>query len=917
MNGSLDVAIALLRLFCRKDEKAQVEGDLRESYEYWRGRSGVFAAQRRIWKEVVTLPIWRIVAVWRRTRDASSFGESRNARGMRGTGRGGPFRDGRQDFVYALRRMARAPGSTAISVLIIAVGVGGNATIFTMAETLFRSAPPLIVDPQELVGLDGGVEGRVVPEFGYYDFEFFRTHCQAFEDVLAYGGFPGTRGRTPRNGGEVSVGWGDERIQAQAWVVSTNYFRVLGVSPLLGSGFTGEVGQAVVGTPEVVLSHGFWLRGFGGDRSVLDRPLNLNGVQFRVVGIAPGEFRGVNPTDKTPDLFIPIMAAGTISSGFEEALRRFGDSGEPRASRFLRLVARLRPGIDTGVAQVEMSVLQSRWDAAYGTWAQEMYGGDYRFYLRSQFHMSRSESSQFRQILTLLWFVVGSAFLIACTNLALLLLAKAAGREREMGIRAAVGAGRARLLRQLLTESLVLAGVGGALGVAVAYLAADAAAATLPVSVGFEFRPDGTVVAFAAVLSGLAAVLFGTAPAWMLSRLNLVEALQRPGQGRARGLFRGALVAGQTALSVVLLVVGGLFLRSFDQARSVDLGFERENRLLMSVQLDNHGIDEARGFELILSFLDRLKGVPGVQAVSTAHRVPFVGRSLWNFTVPGTDFAERGLSSGINVVGPGYFDLMGIPLVAGRGFTEADRHFSQKVAVVNEVFANQMWPGKNPIGEVLPSFDDELTVVGVAKTAVYYNLREVPTAQVYFPQLQLYTGRMTFLVATRTDPLVAARSVDAALREVHPDIAVAFTTLDQLVEEQISGMRIWTVFVSVFSGVALLLAMVGLYGVQSFLVARRTKEIGVRMALGARAVSVVGGVVRGSLIIGGAGIVAGLVVAFGVVGLVRSFLFGVTPWDPVVFAVVPLVLILACLVASVVPAVRASRVNPMEALSQE
>ena len=914
-------AIALARLFCGREKRVQMEEDLLEAFDERSKARGAVSAHLRLWKEVLMVPVWRIIGAWRSSQDRDSANRSQRVSAHSGSAvnrtRGWLLRDVRQDLVYSLRRMAQAPGSTATAVFIIAIGVGGNATIFTMAETLFVSPPPLISEPQELVGVDGGIPGRIVAEFGYYDFEFFRTNTQSFDDVIAYGGFPGTRGRTPRNGGEVSVGEGDSRIQAQAWVVSNNYFNVLGVPVVLGSGFTGEVGEAVVGTPEVVISHGFWQRGFGGDRSVLDRSLTLNGVPFRVVGVTPSEFRGMNPTDRLPDLFVPIRAAGTISSGFDDALLRFGESGEARASRFLRLVARLRPGTDIGQAQVELTVLQDRWDAAFGAWSQEIYGNAYRFNLRSQFFLSRGEARQFRQVLTFLWFVVGSAFLIACTNLALLLLAKAAGREREMGIRAAIGAGRVRLLQQLFTESLLLAAFGGVLGVVVAFLAADATSATLPGAVGVQFRPDATVIAFTVLLSGLAAVLFGTAPAWMLSRLNLLEALQRPGQGRAKALFRGCLVAGQTALSVVLLVVGGLFVRSFQQARNVDLGFERDNRLLMSVELDNHGIEEAQGFELITAVLDRLEGVPGVEAVSTANRVPFIGSNFWNFTVPGTDFAEQGLRSGVNLVGPGYLDLMEIPVVAGRGITRADRHFSQKVTVVNEVFANQMWPDRNPVGEVLPLMGDEWTVVGVAKTAVYYSLREAPRAQVYFPQLQLYVSRMTFLVATQSDPSMATRAVDAALREINPNLAVAFTTLDQLVDEQLANLRIWTVFVSVFSAVALLLAMVGLYGVQSFLVARRTKEIGIRMALGARAPSVVGNVVRGSLLIGGTGTVLGLAGAFGAAGLVRGFLFGVTPQDPVVFLVVPLLLILASIVASVVPAVRASKVNPVEALAQE
>jgi predicted permease len=813
--------------------------------------------------------------------------------------------------------MVRTPGSTAIAVVILAIGVGGNATIYTMAETLLVSPPPLVSEPRELVGLDGGTGGGRVAEFGYYDFEFFRENSEALQDVLAYGGFPGTRGRTARNGGEVSVGDGDARVQAQAWVVSSNYFQVLGVSPLIGSGFTGEVGLPAAGGPEVMLSHGFWKRSFGGDPSVLDHSFSLNGMPFRVVGITPAEFRGVNPADRLPDLFIPIRSAGTISAGFDEALRRFDDDGGANASRFLRLVARLAPGVDLGESQAEMAVLQGQWAAEFGAWSEEVYGGAYRFNVRSEYNLSPYEASQFRRIFTFLWFVVGAVFLIACTNLALLLLAKAAGREREMGIRTAMGAGRARLFKQLLTESLALALIGGVLGIGIAYVAVDAVAATLPFTVGVQFRPDAMVVAFSVLLSSLAAVLFGTAPAWMLSRLNLLEALQRPGQGRAKVLFRGGLVAVQTALSIVLLIVCGLFGRSFQAARDVDLGFTRENRLLLSVQLDNQGLPDAEGIEITTQVMDRLAAVPGVAGVSTANRIPFLGSNIGPVTAPGTEYAESGMRSGLNLVGPGYFDVMEIPLVSGRGFSRDDRLSSQRVAVVNQVFAERMWPGTSPLGRTVGIAGDEWLVVGVAKTAIYYSLAEQPRAHVYFPQLQLYMGRMTFVVAKHDEPLAIAGAVEGALREVNPDIAIAFLTMDQLVDEQLASFRVWAVFVSVFSGIALLLTMVGLYGVQSFLVSRRTREIGIRMALGAEAPSVVGDVVRGSLFMGGIGTVLGVGAALAAADLLRGLLFGVSPNDPLVFVVVPFLLILSCVVATLGPACRASRISPLEALSQE
>jgi predicted permease len=915
-------ALALLRLLTPSERKAEVESDLMDAFEGWARTDGRRAAHRRLWKEMLTMPAWWIVGTMRRLKDVSSSGRAPRGNGPGEAGQDGPgggWWDIRGDLSFALRRMVRTPGSTAIAILVLAIGVGGNATIYTLVDELLIAPPPGISEPARLVALDGAESGRStpIPDFGYYDFEFFRANSHTLEDVVAYGGFPGTRGRTTSNGGEVSIGDGATRTYAQAWVVTSNFFQVLGVPPVLGSGFTGGVGPSSSSGPEVMLSHGFWQRTLGGDPAVLDKSLTLNGMPFQVVGVAPPEFRGVDPADRLPDVFIPIRSAGAISVGFEETLRRYSDDGKPNASRFLRVIARLAPGVDLASAQAEMEVLQGQWNAEFAGWSEKAYGGAYRFSLRPEFNLSPEEARQFRRILTLLWFVVGAVFLVACANLALLLLARAAGREREMGIRTALGAGRGRLLKQLLTENLVLALIGGSLGIWIAFLATDAASATLPIAGGIRFRPNATVMVFCIALSGLAAFLFGTAPAWMLSRLSVVAVLQRPGQGRAKALFRGILVASQTALSIVLLVVCGLFARSFQSVQDIDLGFARENRLLVSVELDSQGLPQGQGPEMVTQTMERLARVPGVVGVTTANRVPFLGSATGAVAAPGTPFEEAGLKSGLNLVGPDYFQVAEIPVTSGRGFSRDDGMTSERVAVVNEVFAERVWPGQVPLGRTIRLGGLEWTVVGVAKPAIYYSLTESPLPYVYIPQLQFYMGRMTFVLATRDSPLIVRAAVEKALREVNPDLPAAFLTMNQLVEEQLANARVWAIFVALFSGIALLLAMVGLYGVQSYLVSRRTREIGIRMALGAKGGSVVAGVVRGSLFIGGIGAVVGVGVAIAAAGLLRGFLFGVSPTDPLVMTAAPVLLILSCVVATVGPAVRASRVSPVEALSQE
>jgi len=903
------LAFRMLRPFIRGERRSEMEGDLLEAYEEWVRTLGPGRALLRLWRETLLLIVWQGPRGGReraRVRVPSPAGPGT-------AGRGGYSSDFLYDLGFAVRRLARSPWASLVVILVLGVGVGGNAAIFTIADALFLEPPPLISDPQRLVGFQSTYD-----EFGYADFLYYREHGGAFQDILAYSGFPGTQGRTPKSGGEVAVGRGDDIVQAQTWVVSTNYFRVLGVPLLLGSGFTGPVGVSLKEDPEVVLSHGFWLRRFGGDPTATREPLYVNGVPFRVVGVAPEEFRGVNPTDRLPDLFMPLGAVGAILPDWDAGMGRYAPSGEPQGGRFLRLVGRLKPGMTWAAAQTQTELLQQRWERDFTAWAVAVYGKTYEVRIRPEFSLTPGEARRMKRMLTFLWFVVGSVFLVACTNVAILMLARAAGRDREMGIRASLGASRGRIVRQLSTESMVLAVAGGAFGVAIAFVATGAASSMLPAAVAFDLTPGVAVMLFALGLSTLAVILFGTAPSWMLSRVDVARALHRPGQERSGALVRGGLVAIQTALSVVLLVLGGLFARSLQEARSVPLGFEPDNRLLVSVRLDNHGYAEEKGQLFLTEALSRIGGVPGVRGVSAAQRMPFQPRNSWDFVVPGTDYGEEGLFAGLNMVAPGYLPVLGIPLVAGRPIGEDDGPGSPRVVVVNRLFAERMWPGQDAVGKVLPFYDDtRWTVVGVAENSVYWRLGEDPVPFVYFPLRQLYTGRMTFHVTTASAPAGVAAGVERVLRGLDPNLAIVVGTVRERLDEQLAGFRTWTNFVALFSSVALFLAMLGLYGVQSFLVTRRTRAIAIRLALGAEPGSVVAGVVRRGMAVCGIGLAAGVGAAFVGARLVRGFLFGVSLHDPLVYASVVGTLVAVSLLASSVPALRASRLNPMEALTQE
>jgi putative ABC transport system permease protein len=803
-----------------------------------------------------------------------------------------------QDVRFGLRGLARRPAFAIVCVIVLALGIGANATMFSIAHTLFGRSPSLVADPGSLVRFTlVSPDGRVSDFLPYPDYEYYRDQNRAFTGVLAY--------RYSQT--DVAVAGADRPVQVTAGYVSDNYFDVLGVPLVHGRSFLPEE-NATPGThPVVVVGEGFWRRHLGADPQAVGRTLSLNGTAYTVVGIAPAHFRGVSPTETPPDLFLPAMMRGF-------GLQRVNG----QVSHSWNVIARLRRGADVALAQADMDVLQARYANEFASWIVSTGSAAPRVVLSRRFQFSPRVGDSLDRLLRVLFVVAGIVLVIACANVALLLLARASARTGEMAVRGALGASPWRIVRQLLIESLLLAVTGGALGLLIALWGAGLAASLIPYSFDVRFGFDASVALFVLALSVGATVLFGLLPALRLARGRALALLVRDPRRRTTARVRHTLVVAQLAMSVILVTGAGLFTRSLLSARDVDLGFDPTRKLLVSVPLTNAGYGREDGRRFVRNALDRLRGLPGVTGVSTTLIPPFGGRWAEEIRAPGSRYAEAGLDVGCNSVGADYFALMRIPLIAGRAFTEADDDGAPAVAVVNQTLAEAVWPGQPAIGKTLAWEGRRFTVIGVARDAHYYHLGESPTTQLYLSDGQYFEPLPTFVVNTDGKPDALARAVEERIRGEDPRILVhRVQTLAAVVAGESRRYQVLAVLVGMFGGLGLLLAAVGLYGVQAYLVGQRTREIGIRMAVGATRPQVARTVLGRGVWFACIGIGIGLAVAFTAARLVESLLFGVHARDPVTFVAAPLVLLAVAVVASLVPALRASAVDPVVALRQE
>lgn len=815
-----------------------------------------------------------------------------------------------RDLQYGLRMLTKNAGATAVVVLSLALGIGANSTIFSVVNSLlFR--PPAVAEPGRLVDVwmhnvkRSGFEGYFPLNFP--DFVYYRDHNSVFSGLTAYAGDGLTLVWSREGQGEA----------LQGTLVSANYFSVLGIRPELGRTFLPEEDR-VGAEPAVVVSHAFWRRHLGGDSAALSRPIMLNGHACAVVGVIPDSFNGVL-IGATMDVWAPMSLQPWISPGSYLS---------DRNSYWLEAYGRLKPGVSRRQAQADLQVLSKQLAAAYPAADKDMEAIGYPATLIPGPYRG------FVAIITAaLMAVVGLVLLIACANAANLLLAQASRRWREMAVRSALGASRWVLVRQALTESVLLGCLGGVAGLLLAAVAAPLLSRLVPPSipVALQIPIDWRVLAFTLAAAVIAGVAFGLPPALRASRLDLVSSLKEgtPGSGQSKSRLRSVLVTAQVAVCLVLLVGAGLCLRSLVNARSIDPGFDTRNALVASIDVQTFGYNEARGRLLYQNLLDRVAALPGVRSASLSDLLPLgASERVEGFTIEGSP-ARRPGEPGPAVqdvsVAPGYFRTMGIPLLRGRDFTVRDGKGAPVVVIINDAMARKYWPGRDPLGrQILMGGEDDpknrqvCEIVGVVRTGKYRSLGEDPEPFMYRSYWQSYDPRVHLVVRTEADQASVIAGMRQAVQALDPNLALYdVETMKQLMLLPLFPAHAAGLMLGVFGGLALLLATMGLYGVMSYLVAQRTHEVGIRMALGARAEDVLKLIVTSGLRLTLVGVAIGLAGAWAVTRLLSSLLYGIRPTDFVTFAGVSLILTTVAALASYIPARRAIKVDPVVALRHE
>ncbi len=816
-----------------------------------------------------------------------------------------------QDVRYSVRLLFRDWVFTAVAVLSLALGIGANATIFSVFNAIFLHTLP-VQEPARLVRIytaDAKNTGQFLDymQLSFPNYEDYRVLNQVFSGLVA------------QTFTQLSLTTGGAPEIVAASVVTGNYFDVLGVKAAIGRTFDPSEDSVEGKYPVVVLTDHLWKRRFGADRGLIGRDIVLNRQNFTVIGVAPEGFRGTFVIGG-PDLFVPMGMHEQVLADF--ALEQF----HSRRTLILDAFGRLKPGVGLEQARAGMQTIARQLEQSY---PKDNEARTVALIAMPDTLINPNIRGEALLAGDMMMGVVGLVLLIACANVANLLLARAAVRQREVTIRLSLGASRARLVRQLLTESFLMAGLAGLLGLLFAAWGRDLLWLMRPPVLDADsvrIPLDARVLAFTGAITALTALLFGLFPALRASNVDMTRALKdRTGQPcRTNGRFqlRNVLVIFQVALSLVALVGAGLFLRSLQNAQRIDPGFEKTNLVMMSFDLAGQKYDEAHGREYYRRVTERLQEMPKVKAVALASAPLFGGDIMRTVFVEGQDMSDRrnGRLTSLLRVSSTYFDAIRMPLVRGRGFTEHDGPDAPMVAVVNETMARRLWPGGDAIGRRFRCYGETwvIEVVGIARDAKYQTLGEEPISFMYFPLLQHYSPAPTLHVRTVGDPspLVGIlRDQVQALDKMLPIVGV--NTISQVMDIVLWAPRMGAILLAVFGSVALLLAAIGIHGVMSYSVAQRTREIGIRMAMGAGPKDVLRLVLGQAVLILLIGGLTGLAGALAAARVLSSLLYGMGAVDLPAFAGTTLVLIAVALLASYLPARRATRVDPAVTLQYE
>ena len=828
-----------------------------------------------------------------------------------------------QDLRYSFRVLIKSPGFALVSIISLALGIGANTAIFSLINaTLIRQLP--VVQPERLVYVYNGQIGSV---FSYPAYVDLRDQNKVFDGFVAWGGITASLNADQQT--DVVVGA----------IVTGNFFQVLGVKPGLGRLISVEDDKVPGGHPVAVISSGLWQRRFGGDQNIIGRQITLNGQGFTVIGVTPSEFTGAQ-LGVNRDLFVPMMMQPLMRPP------RAGYSGEMnpdllkiRYNQWLSGLGRLKPGVTVEQAQAALNINAVEIGKLNNSPIQNPI-----FAISPVNIGDPGQRDQMVSVARLLMLVVGAVLLIACGNVANLLLVRATARQKEIAIRMAIGAQRSRLIKQFLTESVVLSVIGGAAGLFLGWIAVGALKASPPpagaLPINPNFQLDVPVLAFTLGLSLVTGIVFGLLPAIRASRPDLIPALKDetfvPPDGARRFTLRNILVIAQVALSLVLLISAGLFLRSLREANAINPGFDANKLVIAPLNINLLRYTSTRSKDFFRQVTDRVQTIPGVESASLA-RIVQLGinggsvRSLLIEGRAGEDAQLRSEGGGVrangqdtvnsNVVTEKYFQTMGIAVLQGRDFGPQDTESSPKVIVVNEAFVNRHFPGEQAMGKRI-SFRGVQgpwnEIVGIVRNSKYLTIGETATPIAYLPLSQNNENGMTLHVRTSVDPSTLVAAIRLEIQSLDKNLPVNnVSTMTDSIGNSLYAARMGAILLGGFSVLAVVLAAVGLYGVMSFSVSRRTREIGIRMALGGDATSVLRMIMKDGMLMVVIGIVIGLGAAKMFTRLLGSFLYNISTTDVITFVSIPILLLVMALLACFLPARRATKIDPMEALRSQ